>query len=68
MRLALSSLLLVATASLLPAQRPSPRPTNAPSASRESVIDSAFIKVPSWRFVGPDGNRVIAVAGVPGEY
>ncbi len=68
MRLALSSLLLVATASLLPAQRPAQRPTSAPSASRESGIDSAFIKVPSWRFVGPDGNRVIAVAGVPGEY
>ena len=64
MRLVLAGLLLVATASLLPAQRPTP----ASSAVRAPGLDTAFIKVPSWRFVGPDGNRVIAVAGVPGEY
>ena len=64
MRLTLAGLLLAATASLLPAQRP----TSASSAVRASGLDTAFIKVPSWRFVGPDGNRVIAVAGVPGEY
>ena len=64
MRLTLAGLLLAATASLLPAQRPTP----ASSAVRASGLDTAFIKVPSWRFVGPDGNRVIAVAGVPGEY
>ena len=56
--------MLVATASLLPAQRPA----LASSAVRAPGLDTAFIKVPSWRFVGPDGNRVIAVAGVPGEY
>ena len=64
MRLTIAALLLTATASLLPA----PRPTSASSAVRASGLDTAFIKVPSWRFVGPDGNRVIAVAGVPGEY
>lgn len=64
MRLVLAGLLLVATASLLPAQRPTP----ASSAVRAPGLDTAFIKVSSWRFVGPDGNRVIAVAGVPGEY
>ncbi len=47
----------------LHAQRKSlPVPSAAP------VLDTAFVKVPGWRFVGPDGNRVIAVAGVPGEY
>ena len=64
MRLALSSLLLVATASLLSAQRPTP----VSGSARAPGFDTAFLKVPSWRFVGPDGNRVIAVAGVPGEY
>jgi len=47
----------------LHAQRRTPAP--APAAT---TLDTAFIKVPTWRFVGPDGNRVIAVAGVPGEY
>ncbi len=40
----------------------------APAAVARPGLDTGFIKVPSWRFVGPDGNRVIAVAGVPGEY
>ena len=40
----------------------------ATSASTVPVLDTAFIKIPTWRFVGPDGNRVIAVTGVPGEY
>ncbi len=40
----------------------------APAAAARPGLDTGFIKVPSWRFVGPDGNRVIAVAGVPGEY
>ena len=43
------------------------RATAAPT-SPSGTLDTAFIKVPTWRFVGPDGNRVIAVAGVPGEY
>jgi photosystem II stability/assembly factor-like uncharacterized protein len=50
---------------LLSAQRT--RTTPAAAAAPPSV-DTAYIKVPTWRFVGPDGNRVIAVAGVPGEY
>lgn len=40
----------------------------APAASAVATLDSSFINIPTWRFVGPDGNRVIAVAGVPGEY
>ena len=54
---------------LLSAQQPAtstPAPRALPAKAR--VLDTAFVKVPSWRFVGPDGNRVIAVAGVPGEY
>ena len=59
----LTSLLLGLVPGALVAQRPRPVATPAPA-----TLDTAFIKVPSWRFVGPDGNRVIAVAGVPGEY
>ena len=55
--------------SLLLAQRsPAPRATTPGTAATAGRLDTAFVKVPSWRFVGPDGNRVIAVAGVPGEY
>ena len=54
--------------SLLAAQRAPRSPASPQATSRPPVLDTAFIKVPSWRFVGPDGNRVIAVAGVPGEY
>jgi len=64
MRPARPSPLLAATASVLPAQRPTP----VWGSARAPGVDPAFLKVPSWRFVGPDGNRVIAVAGVPGEY
>ena len=56
--------LAVLLPSLLTAQRSSPTVTGV----RLPTLDTAFIKVPSWRFVGPDGNRVIAVSGVPGEY
>ena len=56
--------LVLVLPSLLIGQR-SP-PTTVPA--RSGTLDTAFIKVPTWRFVGPDGNRVIAVAGVPGEY
>jgi hypothetical protein len=45
-------------------QRPTPR-HRLPAVPQERRFDTAFLKVPSWRFVGPDGsNRVIAVAGV----
>jgi photosystem II stability/assembly factor-like uncharacterized protein len=63
LRATLRIALLVALPHVLPAQR---KPT--PPAPSPAALDTAFIKVPSWRFVGPDGNRVIAVAGVPGEY
>ncbi len=54
---------------LLPSLAVAQRSKPAPTATAPSVgLDTAFVKVPSWRFVGPDGNRVIAVAGVPGEY
>jgi photosystem II stability/assembly factor-like uncharacterized protein len=61
--LGLTSLLLGLVPGALVAQRARPA-----AASAAPTLDTAFIKVPSWRFVGPDGNRVIAVAGVPGEY
>ena len=50
---------------LLGQRRTGPTPATVAAASG---LDTAFVKVPTWRFVGPDGNRVIAVAGVPGEY
>ncbi len=63
MRLRSLLLALGITPGLLAAQRAAPRPATA-----APLFDTAFVKVPTWRFVGPDGNRVIAVAGVPGEY
>ena len=63
LRAALSLLGLLPT--LLCAQRPTAK---AAASAPPATLDTAFIKVPTWRFVGPDGNRVIAVAGVPGEY
>ncbi|MCC6318772.1 MAG: glycosyl hydrolase [Gemmatimonadaceae bacterium] len=56
--------LLLATGAPALAQRGGPPPAPA----RAPAIDSTFVRIPHWRFVGPDGNRVIAVAGVPGEY
>ncbi len=56
-------LALGVTPGFLAAQRVAPRP-----GGTAQQLDTAFVKVPTWRFVGPDGNRVIAVAGVPGEY
>jgi photosystem II stability/assembly factor-like uncharacterized protein len=66
MRLRLALPVLGLLPALLLSQRTA-RPA-APMAAPPASLDTAFIKVPSWRFVGPDGNRVIAVAGVPGEY
>lgn len=57
---ALLAVLLVPV--LLPAQRS--RTSTAPLAK----LDTAVLKVPRWRHIGPDGNRVIAVHGVPGDY
>jgi hypothetical protein len=56
----LSGLLLVAPS--LPAQRP------RPTAGARPALDTSMVKVPRWRHIGPDGNRVIAVHGVPGDY
>ena len=55
---------MVAAPAALGAQRGVPKL----SAPKPATLDTAFVKIPTWRFVGPDGNRVIAVAGVPGEY
>ena len=63
LRLALA--LLIPLPNIADAQRTRPAPV--PVADR-NVLDTAFVKIPGWRFVGPDGNRVIAVAGVPGEH
>ena len=57
-------LALAITPAALSAQRAAPKT----AAAAAPPLDTAFVKVPTWRFVGPDGNRVIAVAGVPGEY
>ena len=57
--------LLSALPSLVSAQR---APAATAPAAKAAAFDTAFLKVPTWRFVGPDGNRVIAVTGVPGEY
>ena len=38
----------------------------APSADAQTV-DEAFTRQLQYRFIGPDGNRTIAVAGIPGD-
>lgn len=65
-RVALPLLALCPTLMLAQTRRAGSPSTSAPAAV--AAPDTAFIKIPTWRFVGPDGNRVIAVAGVPGEY
>src|SRR5690349_16864848 len=50
-RLAITSLVALAAATHAGAQR----------------LDSKLYESLRWRFIGPDGNRVIAVAGEPGE-
>ncbi|MBC7843829.1 MAG: glycosyl hydrolase [Gemmatimonadaceae bacterium] len=65
---ALVRVLALALPTVMLAQRAPRRPAPAASGAPRSSLDTAFVKVPSWRFVGPDGNRVIAVAGVPGEH
>ena len=34
--------------------------------SARAKIDGLYSQLP-WRFIGPEGNRVIAVTGVPGD-
>ncbi len=60
--------LIALVPALLTSQRAPRRPAATQASALPASLDTAFIKVPTWRFVGPDGNRVIAVAGVPGEY
>ncbi|MCU0634375.1 MAG: hypothetical protein MUE41_05845 [Gemmatimonadaceae bacterium] len=60
-RRTLACLLLAAASAPLVAQR-------APRAGAPAVSpDTSRLKVPRWRHIGPDGNRVIAVHGVPGN-
>ncbi|MCU0647747.1 MAG: hypothetical protein MUF00_07110 [Gemmatimonadaceae bacterium] len=37
------------------------------AASPAASLDTTRLVVPRWRHIGPDGNRVIAVHGVPGN-
>ena len=55
MHLRAALLLLALSPRLLAAQRPAPTP-----ASRPAALDTAFLKVPSWRFVG----GVLAALGI----
>jgi len=36
-------------------------------AANGSAPDSAFLSTLKWRFIGPEGNRADAVAGIPGD-
>ncbi|HKV52735.1 MAG TPA: hypothetical protein VJO52_16190 [Gemmatimonadaceae bacterium] len=39
----------------------------ATPASNGAAPDSAFLATLKWRFIGPEGNRTDAIAGVPGD-
>jgi hypothetical protein len=39
----------------------------ASQAAKGSAPDSAFLATLKWRFIGPEGNRTDAIAGVPGD-
>ncbi|HLJ58696.1 MAG TPA: hypothetical protein VKZ50_03085, partial [bacterium] len=39
----------------------------ASPASKGAGPDSAFLSTLKWRFIGPEGNRTDAIAGVPGD-
>ncbi|HWP36718.1 MAG TPA: hypothetical protein VNL18_04105 [Gemmatimonadales bacterium] len=56
-----AAMLLVSSAVPSPAQR------RAQQQAQASHIDSAWYAPLRWRHIGPEGNRVSAVAGVPGD-
>src|SRR5438132_1275097 len=60
MRIPLAALGLACTLSLSPASRLTAQGANI-------TLDSAHSSALRWRYIGPVGNRVASVAGVPGD-
>ncbi len=52
-----------------PSSAPAQRGRTAPTASTmpTSFLDSTAFTQLKWRYVGPEGNRVTSIAGVPGD-
>ncbi|HWG52016.1 MAG TPA: glycosyl hydrolase, partial [Gemmatimonadaceae bacterium] len=44
-----------------------PKTRSVVAAMRGSAPDSTFLSALEWRFIGPEGNRTDAIAGVPGD-
>ena len=47
--------------------RNAPKNQSVVAAVRGSAPDSTFLSALAWRFIGPEGNRTDAIAGVPGD-
>src|SRR5512146_1314840 len=47
--------------------RNAPKNQSVVAAVRGSAPDSTFLSALEWRFIGPEGNRTDAIAGVPGD-
>src|SRR5690348_10201907 len=59
----------LAAAAPLAAQgrRPQRQPTPLPQAAAATAVDTAIFSQLRYRYIGPVGNRVAAVAGVTGD-
>lgn len=60
-------LLLSALHPAAAAQPASRRPAAAAAAGAQAAIDTKVLETFKYRFIGPEGNRVSAIAGVPGD-
>ncbi|MFN8583367.1 MAG: hypothetical protein U0163_20620 [Gemmatimonadaceae bacterium] len=64
-RFAGTAIALTLMAPALSAQRS--RPAATPAATVQALLDSNTVAQLKWRYVGPEGNRVTSIAGVPGD-
>lgn len=58
---------LVITQSPKPAAAQRPRVSPTPTMGVTTLLDTATIKQLRWRHIGPEGNRITSVTGVPGD-
>src|SRR5512132_1742393 len=63
-----SLLTLLASLSVIAPPIPVAAQGGRASAAPSARIDPAWLSQLRYRFIGPDGNRVIAVASVPGDW
>ncbi|HEV2179341.1 MAG TPA: glycosyl hydrolase, partial [Gemmatimonadaceae bacterium] len=72
LRLAAVAPLVALIATAAPAQKSKSKAREsknqaASQAAKGAAPDSAFLATLKWRFIGPEGNRADAIAGVPGD-